>query len=74
MHDTIVRMRDGRERCAPLWLFRPQEGWLALADDCERLYLRDMVSAVTPGQRIAQGMVGDRDELARAREEGWDGL
>jgi hypothetical protein len=86
MHSTIIELKNGKRVCGPLWTFRPKEGWLELAamDDEDlasigntehpgRIYLRDIVSAVTKGERISIGVIGDCDELARAREQGWDG-
>lgn len=75
MHDTYVKMKDGREFCGPIWSFNVAEGYLIIpsATD-ERLYLRDMVSAVERGGRETAATVGeDVDVLDRARRRGWDG-
>lgn len=81
MHDTIVKMKDGREFIGPLWYFRPKEGWISLVldpahydhDIPERIYLRDVESAITKGERISINKIGDEDELERAKQKGWDG-
>lgn len=73
MRDTLVKMKDGTVYCAPIWEWRPREGILILVGVDEELRLADMVSAVTKDQRTRIGVVEDRDELVRAREEGWDG-
>lgn len=74
MHDAIVRMKDGREFCGPIWEFNPRDGYLTIPMDCdERLYFRDIESAVQTGQRTHPGVVEDVDLLAKARKEGWDG-
>ena len=73
MHDTIIKLKDGTERCAPIWEWRPVDGYFTLAGEVDdTVYLADVESAITPGQRTGKGVV-DRDELARARENGWDG-
>jgi len=85
MHDTRVELKNGQIHIGPIYMFRPEEGWLSLmlndldypeGDMPERLYFRDMVSAVTENQRGRRGKpgIGDEDELQRARETGWDGV
>lgn len=82
MHHTRVRMRDGAEVEGLITLWRPAEGWFELAAGAAghtlRVELRYVASAVTEGQRVGRNPDGtarieDRDELARAREDGWDG-
>ena len=83
MHDTRIKMKDGRVFSGPLWNFRPKEGWMSIVveDDAgvpEKVYFRDVESAVTAGQRVGINEDGtakcvDQDELKRARENGWDG-
>jgi len=63
MHDTLVKMKDGRVFCSPIWQFRPLEGWMTLINCDEKLYFDDMESAVTEDERL-----GPCDELARARQ------
>lgn len=63
MHDTKVVLKDGTEHQAPLWEFRPQDGYLRLAGHEEPLWFSDIQSAVTAGDRQ-----GDVDELDRARQ------
>ena len=80
MHDTRVVMKNGQEFCSPMWLFRPKEGYMTLIgvhDDLalplKKLHFRDMKSAVTEGVMARINVIADRDEIARAREQGWDG-
>ena len=82
MHDTVIKMKDGRTFCGPMWSFRPEEGWMSIPSDedaPDRIYFRDMESCVTKGQRVGidpetkQAIIRDEDELERARRQGWDG-
>lgn len=83
MHDTLVKMKDGTVHCGPIYMFRPEEGWMTLmlndldypnGDMPDKLYFRDMESAVTENERVNINQVGiDCDELQRARDQGWDG-
>ena len=77
MHETVVKMKDGRMFCGNLWTWRPREGWFTLVGDDagpDRIMLRDVAEAFTKEQRTAApGITADRDELQRARKEGWDG-
>jgi hypothetical protein len=83
MHDTRVELKDGRVFCGPIWMFRPEEGFMTLILDPshydyeipEKLYFRDMVSAVTKDQRGRHNApgIGPEDEISRARHQGWDG-
>ena len=77
MRDVNVVMKDGREFCGPLWVFRPKEGWLQLAtvdESPEKIYLRDVKEAVEYGMwDKATERRMQFDVLARAREEGWNG-
>lgn len=73
MHDTIVKMKDGRTLCGPIWEWRPKEGYFILAgEDYGQVRLSEVASAVTRGQRSMNGSE-DRDELLRARKDGWTG-
>lgn len=73
MHDTIVVMKDGTKISSPIYMWRPQEGWFSLFDHIDKIWLRDVKSAVTENQRINIKTIGDQDELERAREDGWSG-
>lgn len=78
---TIVKLKDGREFCGDIWTWRPMEGWFTLTDDESvnggkpiRIELKDVESAKSMGQRVnvhSPPEGEDRDELARARREGW---
>jgi len=72
MHDTYVKMKDGRTLCGPIWAWCPKEGYFTLAGEDEPVQLSEVESAVTRGQRSVNGPE-DRDELERARKDGWTG-
>jgi len=72
MHDTRVVLKTGEVLEAPIWVWRPREGWFSLVGS-DPIRLSAVVSAVTPGSRVGPGKVVDQDELERAREDGWDG-
>jgi hypothetical protein len=67
MHDTRIVMKSGETLEAPIWEWRPAEGYFTLVGHERTIYLRDVASAVTPGQRSLMGPI-DQDELVRARE------
>lgn len=74
MHDTRIVMKDGTVHVGPMYDFRADEGWMSLiGTGPDRLYFRDMKTAVTSGCRVSIHEVADVDELKRARESGWDG-
>lgn len=74
MHDTRVKMKDGRTFCAPIWTYRPEDGYITLVGEGDKLYFRDMESCVTESDRISVKEVNvDVDVLAEARKHGWDG-
>lgn len=76
---TTVVMKNGSRYSGHIWEYSPKKGYLALVNDDapDRLYFRDMASCITKsartGQRGAQVIVEDRDEIARALENGWEG-
>ena len=76
MHYTKVKMKDGTEHYSPIWKWRPKEGYFTLVSENapKKIFLRDVESAVTENERVSINQVGvDRDELQRARKDGWDG-
>ena len=81
MHDTTVKMKDGRVFVGPIYMFRPEDGYLSLILDPEhydyevpdRLYFRDMESATTKNQRVTISKITTVDEIERARRQGWGG-
>lgn len=83
MHNTRVEMKDGRVFEGPIYIFRPELGFMTLILDethygyeiPEKLYFRDMASAVTENQRGRHNApgIGPEDEISRARHQGWDG-
>lgn len=70
MHNTVVKLKDGRTLVGPILLFRPQLGFMTLMGDdtVEKLYFKDMLSATTEGERISYGKIGTQDELQRAKK------
>ena len=75
MHDCLVKMKDGRRFCGPIWVFRPKEGYLSIPSDetaPEKIFLRDVRTAVTR-VRTTHGVESDRDVILVARKRGWDG-
>lgn len=78
MHEAVVRMCNGDTWCGGIWTWRPKEGWLSLSGDPrdagpEKIFLREIDSAVNRGQRVSVDKVEDVDLLSKARAEGWDG-
>ena len=77
MHDTIVKLKDGRTFCGPIWEFRPKEGWFTIITENDSgcpnpIYFKDCMSAVTPNERLTVSKVGDEDEMLRAIRDGWE--
>lgn len=68
MHNTTVKLKDGRILVAPLWLFKPEQGFLCLQGSDERLCFNNILSATTEGERIGYGKVGTQDEVERAKK------
>jgi hypothetical protein len=81
MHCTKVVLKDGRTFDMPIEQWNPEEGWFKLFDVDEKIWFKDLVSAVTPNERIGYGKIGDDDLLEKARrymregrEHGWGKL
>jgi len=75
MHDVLVEMKDGKTYCGSLHTWRPKEGWFSVMDNesPDKIFLRDVKSAVNSGLRVRVNEVIDQNLLDRALEEGWDG-
>jgi hypothetical protein len=75
MHDTLVKMKDGRTFCGPVWSFNAIGGYLTIPSETnDLLYFRDMESAVEKEGRETAATVGqDVNLLERARKQGWNG-
>lgn len=75
MHITTVTLKSGEVIRGYIWTWRSREGWFELVGHVEpiRILLRDVESAFTENERINRNTIGTQDELARAREDGWDG-
>lgn len=79
---TTVTTKDGEVFQGPIWVWRPQENWFSILwrDDEEVFSFDDIETAVTHGERIGVDVIGDVDEMERARkllrrgrEYGWEG-
>lgn len=80
---TAARLKDGRVLDGAIWDWRPNEGWFSLTDDDNlndgspiRIELADCAAVVTRDARVDVHSSPDgelRDELARARRDGWKG-
>ena len=68
-------MKSGQVYRAPLWYFKPQEGFLTIQDeDGTLLRFRNMAEAVLyPIGDAKQAGDEEVDLLQRARDEGWTG-
>lgn len=68
MHDTIVKMKDGREFCGIIQRASIEDDYMILYDYSSsmghELYWADMESAITKEDRISVTEIGDRDEIA----------
>jgi len=79
MHNARVVLKDGTVLYGPIWIWRPKDGWFTIIDPTAihgteiKIRLVDVESGVQHGDRWTANMIGDRDVLARARQEGWDG-
>jgi multimeric flavodoxin WrbA len=75
MHMTKIVMKDGRIFSGPIYGYSYTEGWLHVIDETapDKIYFRDMKSAITPGERLSINTIGDDDELQKARDGGWNG-
>lgn len=82
MHNTNVKMKNGKTYSAPICEWRPQDGYFTIInyDQSEidgsnpplRIELADVAEAVTPNKRVhAFGPLINEDQLARARRDGW---
>jgi hypothetical protein len=67
MHPTSVKMKDGREFSNPIWSFKPEEGFMTIWDVDEKLYFKDMASAITIDYSPEKGFY-NVDEIKRAEE------
>lgn len=73
VHDAMVKMKDGRTFCGPIWTWRPTEGWFSIPSDStapEKILLSEVetASAVT---RTHPGVTEDVDLLKKATTDGW---
>jgi hypothetical protein len=77
MNYTTVKLTSGVTLYGPIWEYRPKDGWFAISDvETQRMvvvHLKDVTEAITKNQFLTATKVGDRDEVQRAKDEGWDG-
>lgn len=75
MHNTIVKLKDGRVFIGPIRMWRPQENWLSIDDfdegrrNATRISFDDIVSGETDKDRININTVDNIDIPERARKE-----
>lgn len=82
MHATIVMMKDGKRYSGFIWEWRPLDGYFTITDSTVsdspiRIDFSDVQNAKTTGQRISINSPPDgedRDELIRAKQDGWSGI
>lgn len=68
MHDTNIKMKDGRVFCAPIYKINIKKGFIRLFEVDEDLYFDDMVYAITENERIGINKIGNVDEIERYRK------
>ena len=68
MHITRIKMKNGKILEGWIEKFRPIEGYLTFNGSNKKIMFKDMVSAVTEGERISLNKIGNEDELQRARD------
>ena len=78
--NTVVVTKDGKEFSGHIRYWRPEENWFSIdycgEDDLgveKRFCFDDVESAITKEERIRLGVIGDQDQLERAREDLADG-
>jgi len=71
MHTTRLTLKDGRDVEGVISSWRPLEGYFVLFGMSPIRFV-DVASMTTESVRTGDG-IADRDELARARDDGWDG-
>lgn len=60
-------MKNGKTFDGYIHFFRPEQGFLTLMGNEEKLFFKDMTSAITLQERYRQGEVRDQDEIERAK-------
>jgi len=70
MHITEVKTKDGKEFSGVLWEFKPVKNYFTIidGDDSIKFSFDDVESVITKGERISNGIIGDQDEIERARQ------
>lgn len=74
MHDAIVKLKNGKEYCGPIWEWKPKEGWFSITDSVEdliQIHLIDVHEAHKT-ERVSSKGEQKVDLLKRASEEGWE--
>lgn len=78
MHNTRVKLKDGREFTGSLWTWRPDLGFMEILDEEGvndgnpiEIHLDDVEFATNFGIRVTVDRTENVDLLARARAEGW---
>jgi len=77
MKYTTVKLTSGVTLDGPIVKYRPKDGWFSISDTETRkiviIHFKDVAEAITKNVFLSITEVGDRDEVQRARGDGWDG-
>jgi len=65
MHNTNIKMKDGRIFCAPIYQFNIRLGFIQLFGVDEKLYFENMIYAITENQRVGINTINTVDEIQR---------
>lgn len=74
MHDTTVKLKDGRVLSGPIDMWRPWENWLSLMGVKEHISFDDIASGKTDEDgKDTDVMEKARMDVAEGRRHGWEG-
>jgi hypothetical protein len=74
VQEAQIEMKNGSVYRAPLWYFKPQEGFLTVQDeDGTLLRFRNMVKATLVTKATDKVAASEVDLIKKAKAEGWDG-
>ena len=73
MHNANVRLKNGKTYCAPIWGWRPIDGWFSLVQDDGPIEIQfnDVEEAFEYERVDTTGQLRKVDLLERARNDGW---
>lgn len=67
MHITRIILKDGQILTGNIEKFKPEDNYIKLFNT-DNILLNDIESAVTEGERLGHGIIGNQDELLRAKQ------